>query len=241
MPYLTYINDVDLENFVVDLLKNGLKSKRSAEKNFTKNVIDPFATIFDAAISNINHDEWKKSEIVRQCQKTLTTRLGTLHQKILGKVDGWVDLGVGDEVDLKNDSRRIIAEVKNKYNTVTGGSLIDQYNSLSDKVSKKASSWFEYTAYFVNIIPKTSKRFNVPFQPSDRSTGSPVAKNVQVRKIDGASFYHLVTGRENALRELYCVLPTIIEKLMREKCMQEGFEIRDKEKFAQYFNLAFGE
>ena len=241
MAYLHYISDDDIISLVESVILIGFERKSGVEKDFNKNVIDPFATIFDAAISGFNHATWKESEMVRQCQKTLTNHIGNLHQKILGKVDGWEDLGTGTEVDLISHPHRVIAEIKNKHNTLTGGRLSDEYHSLHDKISKKASTYFGYTAYFINIVPKKTERFDVPFTPSDRSTGAKVAINNNIRTMDGASFYHLVTGREFALKEFYTVLPDIIEYVVVNNLGVKTFKIQDKAAFGNYYRLAYGE
>ncbi|WP_423186834.1 Eco47II family restriction endonuclease [Alishewanella sp. d11] len=240
MPYLSYITDTDFEAIVRHILSIGFQRKQSVQVEFEKNVIDPFATIFDAAVSGFNHQTWKESEMVRQCQKTLTNHIGNMHQKILGSVKGWEDMTVGGEVDLRSTSKKIIAEVKNKYNTLTGGRLADEYNSLSDKVTKKSSTYYGFTAYFVNIIPKTPTRFDIPFVPSDRSIGSKVPAHEMVRMIDGASFYHLVTGEYDALKNFYNALPLVIEKIIKNEFGMPEFVIEDKHLFALYFNKAFG-
>lgn len=208
-------------------------------KDFQKNIIDPFSSIFDAAVSEVTHETWKDSEMVRQCQKTLTNHIGNLHQKILGSVEGWEDLGTGGIVDLVCNERKIIAEVKNKYNTVTGGKLADQYNSLDRLVSPKTNKYKDYTSYFVNIIPKKPERFNMTFEPSDKDKGIKCRKNEKIRIIDGASFYTLVTGRENALEELYNALPIIIEDIYETDYKRTDFLIADKDLFRRYFQHAY--
>lgn len=134
---------------------------------------------------------------------------------------------------------KIIAEVKNKYNTVTGGKRSDQYYSLERLVTPKASLYKDYTAYFVNIIPQKPERFNTEFEPSDKDKGIQCPKNKRIRIIDGASFYELVTSRKNALEELYDALPKIIEDIFREEYRQENFSITDKKSFKQYFINAY--
>jgi len=239
MAYLHYIDDDVLRNLVKDVLQVVLKKMQSVEKDFHKNVIDPFAALFESAISNISHDNWKNAEMVRQCQKTLTNHIGELHQKILGNVAGWEDLGTGGMVDLVSSEKKIIAEIKNKHNTVTGGKLADQYNALERLVAPKASTYKDYTAYFVNVIPQKPARFNKPFRPSDKDKGMKLQENQQIRIIDGASFYSLVTGREHALAEFYAALPAIIEDVFRNDLSQAGFTVQDKAQFHAYFTKAY--
>lgn len=239
MSYLTYISDEKIKEIVKLVLDKGIERKQEAEKKFTKNVIDPFGSLFEAAAFDVDHKTWKSSETIRQCQKTLQNHVGDLHQKILGNVNNWEDLGTGSVVDLVCENKKIIAEVKNKYNTVTGGKLADQYYSLERLVMPKASKYRNYTAYFVNIIPKKPERFNITFEPSDKEKSAKCPKNELIRVIDGASFYTLVTGKENAISELYDALPSVIEDIFKTDYKQPKFTIPDKKEFSKYFNLAY--
>ena len=239
MSYLNFIIDDQLEEIVKLVLDKGIARKKEAEKKFTENVIDPFGSLLEAAAFNVNHNTWKSSETIRQCQKTLQNHVGELHQKILGKVKGWKNLGKGSVVDLVCKDKKVIAEVKNKYNTVTGGKLADQYDSFDRLVMPKSSIYKGYTAYFVNIIPKKSKRFNKTFEPSNKDKGVKCAKNDQIRIIDGASFYSLVTGDENAIADFYSALPDVIEDIFSKHYQNPKFKIPNKVAFSKYFDLAF--
>lgn len=239
MAYIKYLEDEVLKELVKEVLDIGRIKKNAVTRDFQKNVIDPFASLFDAAVSEVNHETWKNTEMVRQCQKTLTNHIGNLHQKVLGSVSGWEDLGIGGVVDLVCHEKKIIAEVKNKYNTVTGGKLADQYYSLERLITPKASQYKGYTSYFVNIIPKKPERFNMPFEPSDKDKGIRCPQSQNIRVIDGASFYTMVTGRELALQELYEALPLIIEHIYHIEYQLPGFSIPDKDVFHKYFLDAY--
>jgi len=239
MAYIEYLDDETAKGLVKDVLDIGRTKKEAVVKDFQKNVIDPFASLFDSAVSEVSHETWKSSEMVRQCQKTLTNHIGNLHQKILGNVTNWEDLGTGGVVDLVCHEKKIIAEVKNKHNTVTGGKLADQYYSLERLVTPKASQYKGYKSYFVNIIPRKPEKFDSPFEPSDKDKGIKCPKNESIRIIDGASFYTLVTGRKLALQELYDALPLIIEDIFQNEYGISGFSLPDKDLFRQYFLDAY--
>lgn len=239
MPFLEYISDEDLIKEVKYLLDKAVEKRLDAEKSFNKNVIDPFGALFEAPDFQ-SHEEWRNSEMARQCQKTIQNHVGTFHQKILGYVNGWEDLGTGGIVDLINREKKIIAESKNKFNTVTGGNLAAMYISLDAQVSPKNSQFKDYTAYFVNIIPKKPERFNIPFIPSNKETGYKCHENQLIRIIDGASFYHLATGRFDALKELHEALPKVIEAVYHQYYEQKDFVIPDVELFKSYFSKAYG-
>ncbi|HIF9355701.1 TPA: Eco47II family restriction endonuclease [Photobacterium damselae] len=239
MALLEFISDEDLFSEVRLLVQKTLAKRKIADADFTKNVVDPFCSLFEGP-AFADHIAWKSSELMRQTQKTIQNHVGTFHQKILGHVDGWHDLGTGSVVDLVNDELKIIAEIKNKYSTVTGGDLSNKYYSLDNLISPKHSKYKGYTSYFVQIIPKKPERYNTPFTPSDKEKGSLCTSNELIRVIDGASFYQIVTGRKNALRELHSVLPKVIEKIYQEELKDNNFVFNDVPHYAKYFDIAYG-
>lgn len=218
MPYLDWIADENLENEVLKILETASVGLTRAEEEFDKNVIDPFSILFEMAGFGIETvEQWIISERSRKAQKTLSGAFGTFHQSILGQVDGWQDLGIGHSADLFCESKLIVAEVKNKFNTVKGSDQVTVYDHLESLVMPKASIYKGFTAYYVEIIPKPlsgkPRKYDVPFRPSDKETKTLRPENPQIRKIDGKSFYALVTNDENALQDLYNVLPFVIGNL----------------------------
>jgi hypothetical protein len=236
MPYLSYISDETLIQIVSKLLDKASHALLQAQNESSKNVIDPFAVIFEMAGFGLTLPAWIQSETARQAQKTLSNHVGNLHQEILGSVDGWCNLKVGKQVDLECGNRKLIAEVKNKHNTVTGGKLSDLYREMENLVNPKASHFKGYTCYFVHIVPKSSKRYDRPFTPSDKSKGLKCEKNELIREIDGYSFYSLVTGNPDALSDLFKVLPAVIEK-----CSKLNYTFNNLEPgvLQQYFAKAY--
>lgn len=239
MPYLNFIDDQSLTTAVLKVLDRAISAKASVTNTFHANVIDPFGALFEAGGFDVSHDEWVRNEQMRQAQKTLQNHVGAFHQNILGSVNGWDNLSVGGNVDLKCDEKKIIAEIKNKHNTVTGAKLINDYESLKNLVMPNSSVYKGYTAYFVNIIPKSPVRFNKPFTPSDKATSAPGSSNEKIRIIDGASFYDLVTGQQNSLEELFNVLPRVISDIQKARYPNMSPKIEGTE-FSTYFTKAFG-
>ncbi|MGM0621248.1 MAG: Eco47II family restriction endonuclease [Bacteroidota bacterium] len=234
MSYLSWIKDEDIEAAVIQLLKVTKIALDSSEKKFHKNVIDPFSAIFQIAGFEMDYTDWIKSEKTRQAQKTMQNHVGLFHQNVLGSVEGWNNLGIGEGVDLVSQSKKIIAEVKNKHNTVTGGDLADKYYYLERLVTPKASQYKNYTAYFVNIIPKNPTRFDKTFDPSDKSKSMKCPQNESIRTIDGASFYALVTGDDDALEQLFEALPVVLEKVSNF-----SFKESDRKGLTDFFNMAY--
>lgn len=235
MAYLDWISDEALVSSVSHLLNKAKQASSDSVKKFSKNVIDPFSALFQITGFDMNHDTWKQSEVARQAQKTLQNHIGDFHQNVLGSIKGWENKGVGSVIDLLNTEQKVIAEVKNKYNTLSGGQLANLYKSLDGLISPKSSIYHGYTAYYVAIIPKKSERSNKPFTPSNREKGARETVNENIRQIDGASFYSLVTGNEGALSELFQVLPAVIQKVS-DKEISEGDSII----LTNYFKDAFG-
>ena len=125
--------------------------------------------------------------------------------------------------------------MKNKHNTVKGADLAKLYDGLADLVMPKTQSYHGYTAYYVTIVPKRKTPFNDPFTPSDNKTGERRPANPLIRKIDGKSFYALVTGIEDALEQLFDALPSIIEDVSIE-----GYAFTDKAALKEFYRKAFG-
>lgn len=228
---LPWISDEILTQAVNYLLEKAESATKASVSEFGKNVIDPFGALFEMTGFKMSYEEWYQNETIRQAQKTLQNHIGSFHQKVLGSVATWKDLEVGQVADLLCTKKKIIAEVKNKYNTVSGGRLADVYKNLANLVEPKHSGFKGYCAYYVVIIPKTKVRFNTIFRPSDKETGKQCPPNENIRIIDGASFYSLVTGRHNALSELFDYLPKIIENCSsvkiskaHEKILKQHFE-----------------
>lgn len=236
MPYLQLISDEDLVTATKNLLDKAANIKVAAERTMHRNVVDPFSSIFQIVGFELNYDEWLTGEITRQAQKSLQNHVGDFHQNILGCVEGWVNKRTGNVIDLVNDDKKIIAEVKNKHNTVKGSDLVGLYDTLELAVEPKMSIYNGYMAYYVTIIPNKAERINKPFVPSDNKKGQRRAENEDIRIIDGASFYELVTGDLNALRNLFSVLPRVISNQVGRV-----FDAKEIEVLTGLFDGAYGD
>ena len=163
-----------------------------------------------------------------------------MHQSILGCVNGWDDNPTGTGCDILSSSNMTLGEIKNNHNTVSGGSLSTVYDKLEELIDPIASRWHCYTAYFVNIIPKKSERFNKLFTPTiPKSGGRKCATNEMIRIIDGASFYTIVTGEYDALKNLFNVLPHVIEDVLKKKFGNTSYSLPQLDEYKKYFNMAF--
>lgn len=166
----------------------------------------------------------------------MQNQIGELHQKILGTLDGVEDLGVGSIVDIRCNDKQLIAEIKNKHNTTKGNHKIVIYDDLAKLLRDDSNI---QTAYYVEILPKNGKTYNKPFTPSDNRAKQRRDENPQIRQIDGQSFYTLLTGNPDALRELYLLLPELASEILVEEFSIE----RDVVKFLneEEFDFIYGE
>jgi Eco47II-like restriction endonuclease len=233
MPILKWIDDQKLSEAVNELLVASQTAKAKALKDLTKNVMDPFSAMFQMSGLNMTFDEWIKSEEARQTQKSFQNFVGDFHQNVLGNCSGWQNMGKGNIIDLVNPVSKIIAEVKNKHNTISGGDLANTYKSMEGLVMPKTSNYKDFTAYHVSIIPKKPIPFDVLFTPPDKTTGARCAANKLIRTIDGASFYKLATGDPNALKDLFNSIPQVIGNSNQQ-------QRADMVKLQGLFKLAYG-
>lgn len=230
---LPFIDDEDLIHEVRKVLDIAQIAASAAEDTIFNNIIDPFSAVFDSQRQGIAPSEWLQQEKARQIQKTLQNAVGEFHQSILGHVDGWTNLNVGHIVDLRSDSNKILAEVKNKYNTTKGNHKKTIYDDLLSLIRQE--DFHDYKGYYVEIIPKSRNPYNKPFTPSDNETGTRRPENQNIRVIDGRSFYELVTGQSNALDTLYEVLPRIIADITGN----DGSEMTEDPLYKELYKKAY--
>ena len=157
--YVEFVSDEDF----LECVRKVVEAYQSLDENVSptsilkesKNTIDEFKTIFDVCVNQISFDEWLKFELTRQQDKTINNKIGEFHQELLGKVDGWVDLGIGDEteIDLKKEDNTVFIELKNKYNTMNSSSE----KTCREKLEKVIEKYPDATAYWAYVISKNYK------------------------------------------------------------------------------------
>lgn len=213
MQFTELINIDALGEAVDFVMEKVERAEAEVDVKLFKNTIDPFSAVFDALRQEISLDDWMKQEKGRQIQKTLQNAIGVFHQKVLGSFPGWEDLGTGEIVDIVNRERGIVAEIKNKHNTTKGNHKTQIYEDLKKCIT--SDEYKGFTGYYVEVIPKNRMPYSKVFTPSDNRLHERLPENQNIRVIDGASFYELVTGIPNALEQLYKILPTYIAQYRR--------------------------
>lgn len=171
------------------------------------NSIDPFSMQYGMIFSS--DEAWLETEVRRQLYKTFEQKIGEFHQMLLGGVEGWNDLGVGDEtkVDLCNDDETIFLELKNKHNTCNDDAL----GKVRDKLTAVLDGHPDANAHWAFIIPKTVNR-----------SGSKVWKKKgtedrqRLYKTWGSEVYRIVTGNSDDLLETYTALDAALSYISKE-------------------------
>ena len=227
-------------NKVKEVLKPIIDSTYKAqqeEKDIYKNTLDCFSAAIDASIRGITLEEWIESEKQRQAQKTLQNKIGDFHQKMLGTLEGVTDLGVGEVVDIICEDKKIVAEIKNKHNTTKGNHKKSIYDDLVSVLERHEG----YTGYYVEILPKNGRSYDKAFSPSDNTTKTSREKSEHIRVIDGKSFYKLITGDDNALKELYSLIPELTTEILKESfdINRNANNIKDNQFFSELFEMIF--
>lgn len=193
--------------------KDHRKVKSIESKGIPLAQADPFSAMFECASLGISMTEWLNTyESKRLRQKTLQNHIGKLHEVAISCFPGW---SLSDSTaDVENTEKKIIAEIKNKHNTMNSSSALATYRKLEQLVD---GSYTGYQSYVVQIIPKaTATPYENNFTPSDSSKkkakNSPSRDDIKV--IDGESFYAMVNGGDlNTITDIYKLMMQCLRKL----------------------------
>lgn len=228
--YVDFITDEHYKScvrHVLNAFNNALNLKKSlesaiADNNIFKsvlfsNVVDPFKMVFE--IEKIGIKEWLRKEILRQLDKSVEQKMGEFHQKILGGVEGWKDLYVGNKVDLVNNDETINIEIKNKFNTCSGDALTAVRRKLEDITSNNHKT----TAYWAYIISKSVQKSG-----EEVWVKKGFNKIESIKKAWGERVYEIVTGDSTALEKIYKTLPQVINDVSKEDDVKEVVVIIDE-------------
>ncbi len=191
MSKLNWITDKVLDAAIAKFRLAADNAVKKAEQRQQRNVIDPFFSLLIA--STLELDEAKdlvQWQATNSALNGMANALGHFHQEVLSGVEGWVNHDAGYDLECKD--RQILAEVKNKHNTMNASTKDKAVNDLDAFIRNKGRGW---TGYLVIVVPKKPERYKTH-----------VASSRSLYEIDGASFYDDVTGHPNALHDLFDVL-----------------------------------
>ncbi len=187
MNSLTWIDKDKLQDIIRGTLQRAQEANSQAQARMRKNVIDPFSSLVIATTTDIN----TKADLVAVQQGNsvssgIASAIGAFHQQIPGSIKGFKNHNAG--YDLECPGRNILAEVKNKHNTMNASNHQKVVADLDTAVRQKAGN---RVGYLVIIIPAKPERYKTKLTKRE------------VYETDGASFYELATGSSSALHDLY--------------------------------------
>ena len=183
---ITWIEPGALDRQIATFARRAKDAAGKARKRRVSNVVDPFSSLLIAATYDLKDPaELVSVQEIESGLRGMSNALGSFHQSILASIDGWRDHDAG--YDLECPSRHILAEVKNKWNTMNAPNRREVEEELKTAIRQKRDSW---NGYLVNMIPKTPDRYTRTISPN-------------VFETDGATFYHTATGDPNALHDLF--------------------------------------
>jgi hypothetical protein len=200
--YVTFISNEHLLTCIGNLHKAYLKAKNNiTKKNFYTNKVDVIKFTFDAKFNDIDAENLIQSEILRQIDKSINNSIGTFHEQILGGIEGF-QVGNLSGFDIKATDDTLFADIKNKHNTMNSSSA----ESLFQKLKVYADTYKKANCYWVQILTKGSFKELWKGEINGKEYS-----HSRVFKISGDQFYALLSGKDDALLQLYKALPKAIK------------------------------
>jgi hypothetical protein len=228
--YVDFVSDEFFEKCVKHVCDTYNEEFILEDKKLQENGVDPIKMTFDMINEQRDFKKWRIKESERQKDKTVNNAIGEFHQNLLGGVTGWTDLGVGDKtkLDLKKNDNSIFMELKNKDNTVNG----DSGRKVREKLMVQHEKTPDAKCYFAYFTPRNGK--------SEEKHWTPRSKNVphheNIRRISGSKIYELVTGKSNALEQVWLALPLAIKNIYKK---ENPLSEEEEKEFYKWFNLAY--
>jgi hypothetical protein len=214
--YVNYITDEHLLTCIGNLHNAYLKAKNNiTKKNFYSNKVDTIKLTFDSKFNDIDEEKLIQSEILRQIDKSINNSIGTFHEQILGGIKGF-EAGNLSGYDIKATDNTLFADIKNKHNTMNSSAA----EALFQKLKRYADDHKQAKCYWVQILAKGSfcELWSGDINGKEYS-------HSRVYKISGDQFYDMLSGQQDAMFQLYKVLPNAIKDYL--KSVEETEEITE--------------
>lgn len=133
MPdFVPFLPDELFLQIVSDMIDKNREKVEAARENLYKPVVDPFSAVFNAAGQGISIEQWLESRIVPRAEKSFQNAVGYFHEKIIQSIDGWDE--APQVVDAINREHRMLAEIKNRFNTTKGNHKVAIYDDLAGQI-----------------------------------------------------------------------------------------------------------
>ncbi|MEK6512992.1 Eco47II family restriction endonuclease [Myroides odoratimimus] len=200
--YVSFVSDEHLLGCIAVLHQAYVKAKSNLSKqSFYKNKVDSIKLTFDKFFNELDDKELIEFERVRQIDKSINNAVGIFHEQVLGGIKGY-QIGESSDYDIKANDNTLYADIKNKHNTTNSKSS----EALFQHLECFANQSDQIKCYYVSILCKSSFcklwKFKVKGKEYSHS---------RIYKISGDQFYALLTGKKDALYQLYKALPKVLE------------------------------
>ena len=204
--YVKFVADDYLLDCVGNLYKAYLKAKNNiTKKNFYSNKVDTIKLTFDAKFNTIDEKSLIQSEILRQIDKSINNSIGTFHEQLLGGIKGF-EVGNLSGYDIKAKDNTLFADIKNKHNTMNSSAA----EALFQKLARYANDYKKAKCYWVQILAKGSF-----CELWSGDINGKEYNHSRVYKISGDQFYALLSEQDDAMFQLYKVLPVAIKDYLK--------------------------
>lgn len=175
---------------------------------------DPFSMLLQAMIADVPMEEVRRFEVLRKLNKKISNAVGGLHQNVLSLAENWTSLGTaGGVLDLRTVEgyihprfgKPVVAEVKNRFNTIKASEQPEMWRKIKDAASLSGAQ-----GYLFQITPRHQERVDQLWKVSG------LTENPLVRVCDGVTAYEIVFGVPDALEQFYFTLPHILSDILQE-------------------------
>ncbi len=199
---LRFISNENLFNHVKETV---LKYRFKIDlKEFNKNLIDPIKLTFDSKVYKKDLQSLINDEIMRQIDKSNTNHIGYFHQNIFKYFgNGWSVPKEG--FDIVNENLKIFVEMKNKHNTMNSSSSQKTYMRMQHKINTNSNA----QCFLVEVIAKNSQNIRWTI-----SLDNEQISDERIRRVSIDKFYEIVTGEQQAFKNLCEKLPIVIDDVI---------------------------
>lgn len=219
---LSFISEEDFTNHVkATIEKYGEKLESFDLKRFNKNIIDPIKLIFDKNVYQSSWEEIVSNEIFRQRDKSNNNDIGYFHQRIFqyienchvpanGEEGGWDVIYRNDDgIDIPGVGKvhTVYVEMKNKHNSMNSASAGKTFIKMQNQLLNDD----DCACFLVEAIAQRSQNIKWETTVDKRKVGHKLIRRVSLDR-----FYELVTGQEDAFCQMCLVLPSVIEKAVKD-------------------------
>ena len=215
---LDFISEEDFKNHVrATIMKYGEKLESYDLKRFNSNLIDPIKLIFDKSVYRTSWEEIVNNEIFRQRDKSNNNDIGYFHQNIFSYFKGCEVPQAGWDVIYRNPDgiqmsegdvvHTLYIEMKNKHNTMNSASAGKTFIKMQNQLLNDD----DCACFLVEAIAQRSQNIKWETTVDKKKVGHKLIRRVSIDQ-----FYALVTGQDDAFYQMCMVLPSVIEKAVKE-------------------------